>query len=230
MQIVIDKLFAGEPAPLGPRGAPSAICKRPIEGPWIVTADGLVGDAQGDRVNHGGLEKALHHYPQDHYASWARELPILAETLAEVPAFGENISTIGLTEADVCIGDIFRVGGVTLQIAQGRQPCWKLNARFGIEDMAVRVQRTGRTGWYYRVVEPGRIVPGDGLKQLDRLHPEWPLSRITALLYERTLAFDELAALAQLPELADGWRRLAERRIKSRSVESWQSRLEGSES
>lgn len=228
MQIVIDTLSAGAPAPLGPRGALSAIRKRPIEGPWTITAEGLMGDAQADRVNHGGLEKALHHYPRDHYATWARELPSLAEALAVVPAFGENISTIGLTEADVCIGDVFRIGGVTLQIAQGRQPCWKLNARFGIEDMAVRVQRTGRTGWYYRVVEPGRIVPGDGLQHIDRPRPEWPLSRVIALLYERTLAFDELAALAQVSELAEGWRQLAERRIKSRSVESWQGRLEGS--
>lgn len=225
--ITVGSMFAGSPRPLGPRGALSSILKSPIVGPWTITTGGLVGDSQADTANHGGPDKALHHYPHEHYATWASDLPELAAALADVPAFGENISTRGITEETVCIGDIYAVGSVRLQIAQGRQPCWKLNARFGVADMAYRVQKTGRTGWYYRVLTPGRIEPNSAIKLDDRPQPEWPLSRLIALLYTRTAAFDELAAMSELPELAEGWRKLAARRVASRNVESWSSRLEG---
>ena len=121
--------------------------------------------------------------------------------LNSAPAFGENISTIGMTEIDVCIGDVFRVGTLQLQISQGRQPCWKLNARFDVSDMAYRVQKTGRTGWYYRVLQVGRIEPGDEIELIERPQPEWPLSRLISLLYDRTTAFDELARLAEIPSM-----------------------------
>jgi MOSC domain-containing protein YiiM len=226
----IGAMFAGSPRPLGPRAAPSAIHKFPMAGPWTIATSGLVGDEQADKVNHGGPDKALHHYPHEHYAVWASELPKLAPALTDVPAFGENISTHGMTEETVCIGDVYAIGAVRLQIAQGRQPCWKLNARFDIPDMAYQVQKTGRTGWYYRVLTPGRIEPDTEIKLEDRPQPKWPLSRLIALLYNRTAAFDELAAMSEVPELAEGWRKLAARRVASRKVESWSSRLEGDQS
>lgn len=225
--IPIETMYAGTPSPLGPRRIASAIVKSAVPGPWDITLVGLVGDTQADMRHHGGPEKALHHYAREHYATWLDETPALAPTLATTPAFGENISTFGMTEATVCVGDIYRVGAVLVQVSQGRQPCWKLNARFAADDMAYRVQMTGRTGWYYRVLEGGRIMPGDAMTLVERPQPEWSLSRICALLYHRTTAFDELAALAELPELAESWRNLAGRRVKSRTVESWNSRLEG---
>ncbi len=228
MTPIIDTLFAGTPRPLGPRLLPSAIGKSPLAGPWTITVDGLRGDMQGDRVHHGGPEKALHHYPHEHYTAWLAETPELSEALSAVPAFGENISTTGLTEENVCIGDVFSAGAVRLQVAQGRQPCWKLNAKFNRTDMAYRVQKTGRTGWYYRVLSAGQIEPGTLLKLDDRPRPEWPLSRIVSLLYHRTLEFDDLEALSKLPELASGWRELAAKRVKSKSVEDWNPRLSGS--
>lgn len=227
MSIVIETLYAGRPEPLGPRAEPSAIFKSTIAGPWTITRTGLVGDAQGDPVHHGGPDKALHHYAREHYATWAAEIPEIAPLLSAAPAFGENISTTGLTEADVCIGDVFRAGTAVLQIAQGRQPCWKLNARFGRSDIAYRVQSTGRTGWYYRVLEEGTISAGDTFGIIDRPQPLWPLSRVIGLLYQRTMALDELTALSEIAELAPGWRQLAANRVKSRSVESWTSRLGG---
>jgi len=225
--IRIETMYAGTPRPLGARKIASAIAKSAVPGPWEITLVGLSGDAQADMRHHGGPEKALHHYARDHYATWKNETPALAATLATVPAFGENISTLGMTEASVCIGDIYRIGAVLVQVSQGRQPCWKLNARFAADDMAYRVQMTGRTGWYYRVLEGGHIVAGDAITLVERPQPDWSLSRICALLYHRTTAFDELAALAELPELAESWRNLATRRVKSRTVESWSSRLEG---
>jgi MOSC domain-containing protein YiiM len=227
LSISIDTLYAGRPQPLRPRGAPSAIFKSPLQGPWTVRRTGLAGDEQGDKVHHGGPEKALHHYARDHYAAWAADLPEIAPYLSAAPAFGENISTLGMTEDTVHVGDVFRAGGVVLQVAQGRQPCWKLNAKFGRTDMAYLTQKTGRTGWYYRVLEEGTIAPGDMLETIDRPQPDWPLSRVIGLLYDRTLAFDELAALSEIPELARGWRELAANRVRSRTVESWTPRLTG---
>jgi MOSC domain-containing protein YiiM len=225
MSALIEAMFAGAPGPLGPRGRTSAIRKAPLIGPWRIMRTGLSGDLQADVTNHGGPEKALHHYPRDHYAAWISETPELGPTLAEAPAFGENVSTLGLTEANVCIGDVMRAGKVVVQVSQGRQPCWKLNAKFDRSDMAQRVQETGRTGWYYRVIEEGSVAPGDRLEIIDRPQPAWPLSRIIGLLYHRPMAFDELAGLAELPELAHGWREIAARRIRSRSVENWGNRL-----
>jgi MOSC domain-containing protein YiiM len=220
--ILVEALFIGELTPLGPRQAPTGIRKRKVVGPQTITRTGLAGDHQGDTKSHGGPEKALHHYPRNHYAAWA------ADGVEAAPAaFGENISTFGVTEKDICIGDIYRFGDALLQVSQGRQPCWRLNARFERPDMAFRVQKSGRTGWYYRVLEEGEAQPGDRLLLSERPQPQWPLVRIIDLLYTRTLDMDALAALAALPELAQSWRTLATRRIETKAVENWERRLRG---
>lgn len=225
--MVIDALYAGTLTPLGPRQVPSGIAKQSLAPPWIITRTGLAGDHQGDLKHHGGPEKALHHYPRDHYAAWADEEPALRERLGSPPAFGENISTLGVTEDGICIGDVYRAGEVLLQVSQGRQPCWKLNARFGKPDMALRVQATGRTGWYYRVLREGVIEPGAVLRLSERPRPDWPLTRVIGLLYRKTLDVGELAALSELRELSPSWRDLAARRLAANAVEDWESRLVG---
>lgn len=228
VSLSIETLFAAPSLlALGPRAAPSGIVKSAAPAPWRLTRTGLEGDRQGDLVHHGGEEKALHHYPRDHYARWIEDEPTLAEALTAAPAFGENISTLGLIEDDVCIGDIFALGSALVQVSQGRQPCWKLNAHFARKDMARRVQETGRTGWYYRVLREGVVQPGDRLERVERPLPDWPLSRINELLYRRTLDFDALDKMKDLPELAAPWRELAARRLERRSVEDWSPRLEG---
>ncbi len=216
-------MLTGPIAPLGDDGKKSGIDKHPTPGPWRIGSEGLEGDAQADRVHHGGAEKALHHYAFDHYAAWAEEFdhPLLGAP----GAFGENLSTAGWTEADVCIGDVFRFGGALLQVSQGRQPCWKLNRRFGRKDMALRVQNSGRTGWYYRVLEEGVAEPGDALIHVERPCPDWPLTRLARLLYRDMRDRDGLAAMAALPQLAQGWRDLAAKRLESGQVESWTRRL-----
>ncbi len=202
----------------------SGIDKQPVEGPWRITATGLIGDAQADLKNHGGLEKALHQYPRDHYGVWTSEIG-LHRLLEQPGAFGENFCTMGWTEAHICIGDIVRFGTSILQVSQGRQPCWKLNKRFGRDDMAYAVQKTGRTGWYYRVLLEGTASDGDALVLDHRPQPDWPLGRLTRLLYRDTNARDELAAMATLPELAEGWQQLALRRVETSKTEDWSKRL-----
>lgn len=221
----IDAVLTGRAVDYTRPGSRSAIDKRAIEGPVRIGPEGLAGDEQGDRRVHGGPDKAIHHYPRDHYASWQGEVGAHA-LLQAAGAFGENISTAGITEADVCLGDRLRLGSALVEVSQARQPCWKLSDRFGIADMARRVQDSGRSGWYYRVLETGTVQAGDTLALVDRPHPHWPLPRLSELLYRRTLDRDELHGALALP-LVPSWRKLFERRLQQGDTESWDSRLGG---
>ncbi|HEV7368454.1 MOSC domain-containing protein [Arenibaculum sp.] len=228
--VVIDAVLVGRAVPFGRAGAASAIAKAPAAGAVALSRTGLAGDEQGDRRHHGGPDKAVHHYPGEHYEAWRRELRpapavLASEVLALEGAFGENLSTRGMTEDEVCVGDVYRAGTATLQVSQARQPCWKLNHRFGVADMARRVQSSGRTGWYYRVIEPGRLAAGDGMTLLDRPRPGWPLARVLRAFYVDMLDRHALAGIAALPELAPSWRDLARRRLESGRVENWGRRL-----
>ncbi|HWX48921.1 MAG TPA: MOSC domain-containing protein [Roseomonas sp.] len=224
----IDRLLTGPAKPFGPRAAPSGIDKRPVAGRTWLGREGFTGDEQGDRKHHGGPEKAVHHYAFEHYAPW-REAIGARDVLTRPGAFGENLSTTGLSEAQIAIGDTFRAGGALIQVSQGRQPCWKLNLRFGVPDMAFRVQASGRTGWYYRVIEEGFVEAGDDLVLVERISPEWTIERLWRALYVDTLNFDELAAMAELAHLSENWRRYATRRLATAQVEDWSRRLTGEE-
>lgn len=218
--------LTGPLAPLPGSNVLSGIAKRPATSALWLGPAGFEGDHQGDRRVHGGPEKALHHYPLDHYAIWRSELGI-CPALDAPGAFGENVSVAGLTETDVAVGDIFRLGEALVQVSQGRQPCWKLNLRFGLPDMARRVQQTGRTGWYYRVLQPGRVEPGDRLERTDRMAPDWTIARLWRAMYVERMNLAELAEIAALEVLAEGWRRHAQRRLDSGRVEDWRPRLDG---
>jgi MOSC domain-containing protein YiiM len=218
-------ILCGKVEPLGTRGQLSGIAKTRVRGPWRITSLGLVGDAQADLKNHGGPEKAIHHYALDHYQDWRKEIGM--QPLLEGPgAFGENVSTTLWTEKTVHIGDIVRFGSALLQVSQGRQPCWKLNVRFGRGDIAHQVQATGRTGWYYRVLEEGSADSDCQLELVERPHAQWPLSRLIALLYQDKERYAELEEMAAIAELAPSWRRLAARRVQARTTEDWTPRIQ----
>lgn len=206
-------------------GSRSGIDKQPVAGPLHIGLLGLTGDEQGDPRVHGGIDKAVHHYPFDHYATWQLDLGAL-RLLETAGAFGENISTTGIDETTVCLGDRFHLGTAVLEVSQGRQPCWKLNDRFGIPDMARRVQDSGRSGWYYRVLQPGHAQAGDHLACIERPHPDWSLARLAALLYGRVLDPALLEPALALP-LVPSWRRLIERRLQQGAVEDWGNRIDG---
>ncbi|GIK97886.1 MAG: molybdenum cofactor sulfurase [Alphaproteobacteria bacterium] len=216
----------GSVRPLGPEGVPSAIIKAPVSGPVAVGPSGLSGDAQVDPKRHGGPDKAVHIYPVAHYAAWARDLPDRADAFTP-GAFGENIVLAGAAEADVCIGDVFRLGSALVQLSQARQPCWKLNLRFGLSDMARRVQTSGRTGWYARVMAPGTVAAGDRMVLETRPNPDWDLPRVQRLLYRDALDRAALAAFAEIEGLSASWRALALRRLDSGAAEDWEPRLRG---
>jgi len=223
---VVTHVLTGAAVPYGPGGEPSAIDKRPIAGRVHLGVLGIAGDEQADPRHHGGVDKAVHHYPAEHYASWRHELPQVPPDRWRPGGFGENLSTTGLTEAAVCVGDVFRLGEALLQVSQARQPCWKLNLRFGLEDMARRVQASGRTGWYYRVLEPGAIEAGAALRLIDRPHPQWPMARLLHHLYVAPMDPAALEAMAALDVLASSWRKLATERLATGCIEDWSRRLD----
>ena len=230
IDVRIDALLAGRVRPFGPKGVPSGIDKTTVDGPVRVTIVGLDIDEQGDPKHHGGPEKAIHHYPRDHYAGWRGELAGHGgnvDVLERAGAFGENLSTTGLTEADVCVGDRFRLGTALVEVSQARQPCWKLNHRFGFAGMSRAVQGSGRTGWYYRVIEEGGLAAGDRLVLVARPYPDWSLQRLLHVLYVDRLNIAALAEMAELPVLAESWRKLARQRVANHAVEDMERRLAG---
>ena len=199
----IDRHFTAE-------GETSAIAKTAVDGPRTVTLFGIEGDEQADLTVHGGRDKAIHHYPRDHYPHWPAVLGE-SDLLDRAGAFGENISTLGWTEEDMCIGDRLQLGSALVEVAQGRQPCWKQGHRFGNSKVVAAMVRTGRTGWYYRVIDEGSVAAGDPIALVSRVHPEWNVARVFGLLIggQHRGQGAALRELAKLEQLADGWRERA---------------------
>ncbi|WP_298843961.1 MOSC domain-containing protein [uncultured Roseobacter sp.] len=205
IRCTVEGVFTGRIERHWPDKAPSAIHKTAADGPQIIGPSGIETDAQADLTVHGGADKALHHYAADHYVTWREEGLLPGD--ATPAAFGENISTTGITETDLCIGDVFRLGTALVQISQGREPCWKLCEYTGQPTMAYRFRKTARTGWYYRVLEAGRLAPGDEMSLTDRPHPEWSLHEVSVALLSRRVPKQTAAQLVALPVLAEAWRK-----------------------
>ena len=146
----------------------TAFLKEAVGGFVDVAPLGLAGDAVADPKYHGGVDKAVLMYPASHYALWRDELD-----LPEIGpgGFGENLTVAGVTERDVCIGDQLRVGGVTFEVSQPREPCKKIDRRWRRHDVTKAVAATGRSGWYLRVLEPGRLRNGQAVTLLARPFP-----------------------------------------------------------
>lgn len=183
----------------------SAIQKRPQEGPVQIHAEGLAPDEQADRRVHGGPEMALHLYPLDHHDWWRGEIGA-SPLLDEPGGFGSNLAVTGLTEDQVHIGDRFRLGpkatGALIEVSQPRQPCWKIEHRFGHKGMVAAIIRSGRCGWYFRVIEGGEVAPGDSLERVALGAQEWSVAQVFRALVAGKATPDELAALADLAPLS----------------------------
>lgn len=221
----IEQLLIGKAVAFTRPGSRSAIAKQPVEGAVAVGVEGLEGDEQGDRRVHGGPYKALHHYPFEHYRNWRDQLGD-SPLLQQPGAFGENISTRGLVEADLCTR---RDMSATLKRSLSFQHGWRVWAtcsNTSPQRSRSPRQQSGMTGWYYQVLEPGQLQVGQALVLEQRPFPRWPLTRVMDVLYRRTLERDALVELAELP-LVPNWRTLVERRLQANAVEDWNKRLYG---
>lgn len=208
MSLTLRALLVGQPRELTAQDGTrfrSAIAKEPVTHPLWLAAEGLAGDGVADRRHHGGAEKAVLAYGDAFEALWKAEL-----NLDLGPgALGENLRIAGLTDHDVCIGDVFEIGDAQIQVSEPRQPCATLAKRWGIPDLVARIWENGRSGWYCRVLREGHLQAGQPLVQLDRPHSGWTAARVLRALRE---GGDEARAASQLDHLSPEWRRkLAER-------------------
>lgn len=198
--------------------------KEPVHGPLLLGMKNLEGDGQADLVHHGGPDKAVLAYSAEHYPDWRQSMnnPSLP-----FGAFGENFTVAGLTEADVCIGDTWQVGGeAVVQVSQPRQPCWKLARRWRMKTLAWDVQQTGRTGWYFRVLTEGSVAAGMRVVLVERPHPDWSIERANRIMHMDKSNIAAALELAALPSLAESWRTTLIRRADKQESDP-QKRLIG---
>lgn len=182
----------------------SGIAKQPVAPGTVLwlSLHNIAGDGQADLSVHGGPDKAVYAYPSEHLPGWETDL---GEELGPAP-FGENLSTRGVTEADVGIGDTWRWGGARLEVCQPRWPCFKLALHRRRADIQNRMKATGRTGWYLRVVDPGEVTVGSELEVVERDPAGLSVADAHRAMADRHLADRELVtALAGHPKLAEEW-------------------------
>lgn len=193
-----------ENAGRGGAGIDTAFIKHAAPGSVAVNPTGLAGDFQGNLRVHGGPEKAIYGYPLSGYDGWRADFPDLAARFGP-GAMGENLVIAGQDEASLCIGDVIQCGTATLQISQIREPCSTFAAVFGTTRVVRAMTRSGRCGWYYRVVKPGIIGAGDAHTVINRPNPQWPVARFAAFAAGRSGTIEALAELADLPGLTPAW-------------------------
>jgi MOSC domain-containing protein YiiM len=188
--------------------------KERVEEPRWLSRLNLDGDGQADLVHHGGVDKALLAYSAGNYPRWREELGI---TEIGQGAWGENVTVDGLDEDRVCIGDTWQLGEAVVQVTQARRPCWKLEARWGLRGLLELTQRTGRTGWYHRVLSEGLVGPGHRMVLIERPHPGWTVHRAGEVMGDPDARLHDLAELASLPELSSSWRMTLHERLRGRT-------------
>jgi len=205
-------IFVGGITPLPESGRPTGMYKLPVSEAIELGYEGFAGDQQADRRVHGGPEKAVHLYPARHYGKLAAKFPEAAPSLV-VGSLGENLSAEDLDERDVRIGDIWQLGEAQLQVCQPRNPCWKIDERFASDGMAAYIDEARLTGWYWRVVHPGQVSPGDTLDLLVPASGAPTLHEAIVLWREHRPSLGELERLAQTPGIASGWRNKINQRL-----------------
>ncbi|GAB3552650.1 MOSC domain-containing protein [Spirosoma fluminis] len=191
----------GTPATItwGGRVIETGIYKQPTPDKLAVTSLNIAGDAQADLTVHGGLDKAVYAYDVAHYAYWQEQLPVRTDWSHGL--FGENLTTAGLLDDDVCIGDLYRIGSVTLRAVQPRFPCYKLNARFDDRLMARKFSEAVRCGIYFRVAEGGCLQQGDRIQLLEQSPYPVTIRDVADWYLGKTTDQDALQALLALPHL-----------------------------
>ena len=143
----------------------TGIYKKPVDGRVMVRTLNIDGDRQANLTVHGGIHKAVYAYCFENYAYWEREL---GRDDFDFGQFGENLTTEGMTDDKVHIGDVFRIGRALLEVTQPRNPCAKVVAKMAVKDFAKRFIDSGRCGFYLRVLEEGEIGAGDEIERVKR--------------------------------------------------------------
>jgi len=181
----------------------TGMCKKPVTIPLVLTKQGFEGDGVGDLKHHGGSDKAVCVYAIDHYEYWEK---ILRRKMPDA-AFGENLSVTEMKEDDICIGDIYRVGMATVQVSQPRQPCSTLAARYGREDFVKLVVDSGRTGFYFRVLEGGRVKASDGIFLVEQDSRRISIAFANRIYHHERKNSEGIEKVLAVPALSESWQK-----------------------
>lgn len=188
----------------------TSIFKAPVSGRVRVMRLNVEGDQQSDLSVHGGVEKAVYAYPSEHYAFWRNQI---ASTDFPWGAFGENLTTEGLLEDRVHIGDRFRAGSTEFIVTQPRMPCFKLGIRFNRPDMVKRFLRSGRVGFYLAVVQEGDMGAGDSLDLVAEDNSHITVADVVGLYAADAANQDLLRRASELSALPESWREYFRERL-----------------
>ena len=186
----------------------TSIFKAPVPGRIRVAKLNVEGDQQSDLTVHGGIDKAVYAYPSEHYAFWRREFPGM-----DLPwgVFGENLTTEGLLEETLHIGDRLQVGSSEFVVTQPRMPCFKLGIRFNRPDMVKRFLQSGRSGFYFAVLKKGELAADDSIELVERDDHDVTVADVV----DRGDATnqDMLRRVSELPSLPNSWREYFRKRL-----------------
>ncbi|GKS13585.1 MOSC domain-containing protein [Paenibacillus chitinolyticus] len=187
----------------------TGIYKEPVHRPLFLSKTQLEGDGQADLKVHGGPDKALCVYSANHYDYWEKEL---GQPLS-FGAFGENITISGLKEEEVCIGDIYELGEALVQVSQPRRPCFKLSVRYSDVKLPVKLQDTGYTGFYFRVLKEG-IVPENPVFRLVTKHAQGlTVEFVNTCKYQDQNNIPGIRIILANEALAESWRGSFEKKL-----------------
>jgi len=215
----VHKIFTGKAKKLGDPNASD-----PMDKPWEtgifktettrqlwLGKTGLSNDEVGDKKRHGGPEKALFAYPIKHYTFWREDLALAS---IDIGGMGENLAVLEMDEYTVYIGDTYKFGDAVIQVSQPRQPCWRPARRYRKKDFALDIQKTGKTGWYYRVLQEGYVQPELDLELIERPYPQWSIAAANEVMhvYKKDLRLADELASCEL--LAENWKKTLWKRLR----------------
>jgi MOSC domain-containing protein YiiM len=192
----------------------TSLQRTPVKEKIFLDLMGFQGDQVADPVNHGGRDKAVCGYPAVHYSTWKEELS------RDMPpaSFGENLTIIGLTEDQIHIGDIFRIGEAELQCTQPRQPCHKLTKIFGFPKLASRIQDLGYCGYYFRVLKQGWLQVGMAVERIHSDEKKISVREAHYLMYRDKTKYDAIEQLMAHPALSESWKNSFSKRLANRKA------------
>ncbi len=180
----------------------TAVWKRPVRGPRLVRRLNIDGDGQGDLAGHGGEQRAVFVYQLDSYGYWQREL---GRDDFEYGQFGENFTVEGLADAEVCIGDRYRIGDAEFEVTQPRVTCYRVGLRMNEPRMPALLVSHHRPGFYLRVLREGKVHAGDEIIKLASGPEALTVAEVDALLYLPGHSRPQIERALRVPALSRGW-------------------------
>lgn len=199
---------------------PSSYKKEERLEPCEVNEFGFLQDTQSDSENHGGLDKAVCVYSASYYEYFQTVHALVLPPCA----FGENLTIKGLDDSEICIGDRFQCGEVIFEVSQPRQPCWKISTIIGIKSLTALLVKEAKSGFYFRVIQPGLVAPKDTLTLIERPHPKFSIVYVNQCSYDAKNRQNELKELLECDTLSEAYKESLAKRYKQKDhgLEAWQ--------